>query len=433
MHTRTLMATLLVLLPLRPRPMPGDDAASAPAPLAQQRWRFVLTLNGLSVAQSGQAVLSDLPAADTLVLVPHERDLAWHSVVVPPAPAARWGAALRGVLEEDLADEAAAVHLAVAPRAQRGERAWVAAVDRAWLQQCVQAFTEQERVVDRISPLVWPNQSPHGHFQGRELGADDAVAANAERADDLMLTLVDASGVVCTPVQGSLARAWVRAAADQPWRFTADPGVAAAAEQWLGRPVQVMDPAERALSAARSAWDLLPGDLRAAARLHDRWRWLKTWRTPAWRPTRVGLAALLGAQVLGLNAAAWMEQRTVQDLQHAQRQLLQSTHPQVKVVVDAPLQMQRETDRARARAGVVGRHDFEALMGVLGTAWPLEGPPQVASSLSFDSAGLTVTLPGWSPAQQQALAAKVQSMGWRADVLPRGAVVLRAASAGSPP
>ena len=428
MHTRTLMSTLLILLPPRPRPTPAAPAASAPAPSDPARWRFVLTLNGLSVAQSGQATVADLPAADTLVLVPHERDLAWHTVSVPPAPAARLGDALRGVLEDSLADEASRVHLALAPKAQRGERAWVAAVDRAWLQQSVQVFTAQGRTVDQVSPAVSPDMPAHGHFQAREPGNDDAPAASVERADELLLTLCDAQGVVCLPLQGSTARAWVRDAADQPWRFTADPGVAAAAERWLGHPVQVLDGDERALAAARSAWDLLQGEMRTAARLMGRWRGLKAWRTPAWKPVRLGLAALLGTQVVGLNAAAWMEQRSLQGLQRAQQQVLQSTHPQVKAVLDAPVQMQRETDRARARAGVLGRHDFETLMGVISAAWPADAPAGGVNSLQFDSGALTVTATDWSAAQRQALAASVQAMGWRAEALPRG-VVVRAPSA----
>lgn len=438
MHTRTLMSTLLVLLPPRPRPAPGGEAVSAPQRPPTQRWRFVLTLNGVSVAQSGLAAGSELPAADTLVVVPHERDLAWHEVTVPPAPPARMEAALRGVLEEALADEAAAVHLALAPQAQRGARAWVAAIDRTWLQRCVEAVAEQGRVVDRVSPAVSPDLAAHGHFQARDANADanadegmSAVSAATDRAEDLMLTWCDEQGVVCTPVQGSVARAWVRAAAQQPRRFTADPGVAAAAEHWLGHPVQVLDPAERALAAARSPWDLMQGELRATPRLLSRWRSLKAWRTPAWKPVRLGLAALLAVQVLGLNAAAWREHRALHELQQAQRQLLQSTYPQVKVVLDAPLQMQRETDLARARSGVVGRHDFEALMGVISAAWPADAPPGALSSLSYDSSALTVTVSGWSASQQQALAASVQAQGWRAEVGPRG-VVVRAAT-GTPP
>ena len=42
----------------------------------------------------------------------------------------------------------------------------------------------------------------------------------------------------------------------------------------------------------------------------------------------------------------------------------------VAPVLDAPLQMQRETEALRAAAGQAGDNDLEALMGAVATAWP---------------------------------------------------------------
>src|SRR5664280_2785029 len=66
--------------------------------------------------------------------VVREADVSWHRITLPKAPAARLRAALVGVLEEALLEDAESVHLAIAPLVAAGQTTWVAALDRAWLQ-----------------------------------------------------------------------------------------------------------------------------------------------------------------------------------------------------------------------------------------------------------------------------------------------------------
>ena len=77
-------------------------------------------------------------------------------------------------------------------------------------------------------------------------------------------------------------------------RCSAAPAVAAAVERWWGGPVDLIGDAERALAAARGGVNLRQFDLA------PRHRGLRALRllgqaalAPAWRPVRIGLAALV--------------------------------------------------------------------------------------------------------------------------------------------
>ena len=431
------MSTLVVLLPARPRDVhPEGGGVSAAGDLNRHEWSFVLTHNGLSVASHGRAALPLLPPADTLVVVPAQVDVSWHRITVPKAPASKLKAALAGLLEDQLVVDPSAVHLALAPEAKASEEAWVAALDRAWLQACIEVLQSSSRTVDRVSPSVTPSDGLLGHFAlnatsatlaklamsapGLRAGASTDAGADA---NDLVLALCDAQGVWCTPLAGTVARHAVQSLAAQPVRWTATPAASAAAERWLGSPVQVESEAEHSLRAVRSAWNLLQFDL-SPTRRGARWgrvAW-QAWTSAPWRPVRWGLLSLILVQWVGVNVWAWTQQKALDDLKRAQIGLVQTTHPQVRLVVDAPLQMQRETDALRSAAGVPSVQDLESLLGAVATAWPEgQGPAQ---GLRFDPGQLTVTTAGWSDAELKAFTQRLQSAAWRVEVS-SGRVTLR--------
>jgi general secretion pathway protein L len=122
----------------------------------------------------------------------------------------------------------------------------------------------------------------------------------------------------------------------------------------------------------------------------------RTVASPAWRPARIGLATLLALQIVGLNAWAWHQRQAIAERRMAQEDLLRSTFPNVRAVLDAPLQMRRETEVLRAAAGRAGSSDLEALLGAAASAWPQgQGPVQ---TLRFEPGRLTCH-PGWSEQQ----------------------------------
>ncbi|MET0208105.1 MAG: type II secretion system protein GspL, partial [Burkholderiaceae bacterium] len=230
---------------------------------------------------------------------------------------------------------------------------------------------------------------------------------------ELALVWAHADGVAQWPLRGGLARALLPQPLPPEARFTATPAVAAPAERWLGTRLRVLSPAEHALQAARSLWNLRQFQLapkhRGLAALRDGWR---RFRSSAWRPVHVGLAALVVIQLLGLNLYAWQQRSVLEAKRRAMAELLLDAHPQVKVVLDAPVQMQRETDTLRAAAGRPGEADFEAALQAAALGWPAYQPVQ---TLSYENGRLTLAAPGWSEAQIAAFRDAVRAAGWQVE------------------
>jgi general secretion pathway protein L len=154
-------------------------------------------------------------------------------------------AALTGVLEDALLEDAEAVHLAIAPGAVAGQPTWVAAVDRPWLRRELALLQRAHLFVDRVVPMSWPDDPPIGHFSvadGGDPGKPSAVS----------LTWAHTDGVANVRLQGGLGRALVPTPSPPTTRWSASPAAAATAEQWLGAPVNVMPVEQRLLQAARS-------------------------------------------------------------------------------------------------------------------------------------------------------------------------------------
>ena len=129
---------------------------------------------------------------------------------------------------------------------------------------------------------------------------------------------------------------------------------------------------------------------------------------------RLGLAACVVIQLAGLNAWAWHQEREIVRTRQMQAALLQSTHPQVRAVLDAPLQMQRETDRLRTAAGMAGPDDLEAALAAAATAWPAGRAP--ARGVRFEPGRLTLSVAGWSASDAQAFGQRLRPSGWQVEL-----------------
>lgn len=399
------MNTLVVFLPPRPRlrasalPGPGADEVST-------EYAYVLSPDGVSVGSQGRATPGRLPKASTVVAVVVESDISWHRIALPRAPAGRLRAALGGVLEEALLDDADSLHLAVAPQSTPGSLTWIAAVDRAWFATELGMLEKASVFVDRVVPLAWPDEPPSGHFSERP---------GDSSGEQVQITWSYSEGVVQLPLHGTLARALVPSPPPVGARWSATPGASLTAEQWLGQPVQVVTPAQRALLASRSLWNLrqfaMARKNRGLRALRDTWR---EFLSPTWRPVRYGLIALVLVQIVGLNLWAWQQRSTLQAKQRAIVALLQSTFPQVRAVLDAPVQMERETDVLRAAAGRPGDADLEPMLQIAAAAWPSDRPP--VDDLRYEPPGkLTLTAAGWAPEQIDQFRNQLTPAGWRVD------------------
>ena len=384
------MSTLIVALP--------HPAALTPS----ASWAWALTPDGRTLADHGNAALALLPRADELVLMVPMQALSWHRIELPRAPAKRMRAALDGMLEEQLLDEPQALHLALQPLARPGTPTWVAACDKAWLQAALQLFEAAQRPVMRLVPEVAPAITA-------EAGAPRAwVTGSPEQA---WIVSAGANGVMNLPLA-----AFSGSEIDQPGlELLADPPVAALAEQALGRKLRVVHPAERLLAAAQSEWDLAQFDLLhtgTARRLRGaQRRWRNLLDAPQWRPVRWAVLLLLLVNLAGLNAWAWKEQRSLDAKRNEVRELLVRSFPGVKVVVDAPLQMEREVASLQRGGGLASARDLETMLASL---TPLLPPGRSASGIEFTAGELTLKGLQLNNAEFSALQARLPALGMRA-------------------
>lgn len=404
------MSVLVVLIPPR-------DRASPPSAAARDglEYAYVLSPDGLVLAAQGRALPAQLPRADSVVAVLADADVSWQRLPLPRAPAARLRAALVGSLEEALLDDPDSLHFALAPGAAAGQPTWVAVSHKGWLQAHLGALEAARVPVARVVPSSWPDEPPSGHFD-----------ADTDAGAPLRLAWAHADGVAQLRLQGTLARSLLGGlpnAGDTGARWSASPAAAAPAERWLGSPVVVMTEEQRALQATRSLWNLRQFDLaphhRGALALRDGWQ---RFLARGWRPVRIGLAALLVLQVVGLNLWAGQLRGQVQARKVAMDQLLRDAHPQVRSVLDAPAQMQRETDVLRTAAGRPGDADLESLLGAAAAAWPEGMAP--AAGLRFEAGRLSFPAATWAPAQREQFSARLRAGGVRVEAQPDQSLTL---------
>jgi general secretion pathway protein L len=403
------MSILIIQLPARSRlstDAAASEAGAAPASSGPKEFSYVLSLDGLSMARQGRCSAPMLPKADSVIAVMAITDLSWHRLTIPKAPAARLRAALASMLEESLLVDPDDMHLAVAPTAKAGQPSWVAACDHTWLTSQLMALEKAKVRVDRVVPGVSPDEPPSAYFHEHHPSDN----ADADSGSEVLLTWSTGEGVSTWPVAGSLSRALLPEPLPVQARFFATPPVASPAERWLGRAVTVQSQTEHLLLAARSLWNLLQFELTPRSKglyaVTDQWRRVMS---PQWRPARVGVLALVGAQVLGLNLWAWQQQQLVKTKRASMVQVLKTAHPQVQAVLDAPVQMRRETETLRAQAGQAGDNDLEALMAAVATAWP---PEQPTAGLQYDGSVLTVMPPAsWGPAELDRFRSKLGTAG----------------------
>ena len=358
------MSTLILHLPLA---LPGPHT----------EYRYTLTLDGYSASSHATARAALLPAAGETVAVVPAQALSWQRVSLPQgvgAQSPRLRAVLEGLLEERLLDDPAALHFALPPQTPAASPVWIAICDRAWLRAALQALETAGRPIARVVPEFAPGANSTTASGQPELFAQ----GTPEDAHWVVTGYGTEAGVVVLPLSSAaLALVNLQAGDDNAapaYAVQAEPAVAALAEKLLGRPVQLETHSTSALRAARGEWDLAQFDLASSGRT----RALRKagslasalLHAPQWRAARWGVAVLLLAHLLGLNLWAWQEHQSLAAKQASVRNALTQTFPQVKVIVDAPVQMERELALLRQSAGALSAQDLEPLLAISASALP---------------------------------------------------------------
>ena len=420
------MSTLIVVLP--PPGAAAGGAASSALP-----YQFVLSSDGTTVAQHASAALERLPARgrgarEVVALVPAAA-LSWHRVELPKgtlgrgaAGSPRLRAVLDGLLEDRLLDETSELHFALQPDARAGEPVWVAVCHRNWLRQALQALEQAGRAATRVVPEFEP-------------GAPALHAIGTPQHPQLVAT--DELGVSLLPLApASVPLAFHGAPVPQEMTAISEPAVAELAELALDRPILIQTAAERWLQSARSPWDLAQfalansGRGRAARKFGGVAR--EWWSAPRWRAARWGLALLLLTQLIGLNAWAWRENAALAAKREAINSTLRTSFPGVQVVVDAPVQMERELALLRQSAGAASGRDFEAILSALGNALaqvaPASPPP---SSIEFANGDLRLKGLNLTSQQVAAIGERLRGAGLSARTDADALLVRPVAAAGA--
>jgi len=327
--------------------------------------------DGHSVQRSATGAAATLSphAGEVVAVVPHSR-LAWLRVQLPPAShGTRLQSVLQGLLEDRLLDDPQQLHIVLAPDAETtarlGGETLVAVCDKPWLREALAPLQAAGLTVQRIVPELSPTDKPVLQVMGEP-----------EHSQSL---LCHAHGVTLLPPNTAQWRAFAELSQDD-LQIQAEPAMVARVQSTLQRQPMLQTAAQRWVKSSQSAWDLAQGEW-AQGRAQRVQRqvlaaWQTLWHAPAWKPVRWGMVTLVALQVLGLNALAWQESRALNAQQASLQNILKTTFPSVTLVIDAPLQMQREVDALQQKSGTASSTDFEPLLAALAGVLPAGQTPQ---------------------------------------------------------
>jgi general secretion pathway protein L len=407
------MTTLIITLPPK-----GIDSTA--------KLEYVLSADGLSVTTHDTVGLSLLPKShDEVVAVVPAQMLSWHRVSLPAGSVprglageratTRLRAILEGLLEDDLLDEPAQMHLALQPQASSDAVVWVAACDRAWLTAALNALAQAGQPVRRIVPEFTPQSLANTVVMAGDpdqpwvAGMLRSAAQGGPAAD----AQVEAGLLVCALNASTLDRFMVDMADGAQPQVLAEPAVAALAERLCKRPVTLQQRAERLLQASQSSWNLAQFELANLARSRQ-WSGAmlsaKSFlHAPQWLAARWALVAMVMVNLVGLNAFALREQAGLADTRRAITKVLTETFPRIQVVVDAPLQMGREVAALRRNSGQASASDLESLLAALSTVAP---QTYTLTGIDFETSQLRAK--GTGGVDVSAVTARLKSAGLNA-------------------
>jgi general secretion pathway protein L len=389
------MSALIVVLP----PQPVSTATE---------FAYAVTNDGATVARHGAAQASVLPApartGNEIVAVVPAAMLSWHRVELPKGVTARTPrlrAVLEGLLEDRVLDEPDTLHFALQPDARAEASVWVAACDREWLRGALLLLEGAGRPVSRIVPEFAPQATPVLYAMGDP--------------EDAQLVAASSEGVAALPLAaGALG---LLPSLPEDTVVIAEPAVAQLAEQLLQHAPVLQHPADRWVRAAQSDWDLAQFELSSSGRARVYKRLATLWAdivsAPEWRPARWGAVALVALNLAGLNAWALRERSVLDARREAMQRTLTETFPSVKVVVDAPVQMEREIAQLRQATGATSGRDLEAMLGALAFAVP---PSHAIGGMDYANGELRVRGLALGPDEARGVAAAMKTRGYNAAV-----------------
>lgn len=361
-------------------------------------WRVEADGRTQSLHQSMADIQRSQPT-QLLAVVPAAQ-LAWHAAVLPVGIRLRGDnrlqAVLQNQLEEGLLEDSSLAHVALAPDAVAGAPSLAAVCRQDWLSGWLKTLEAAQLKVARVLPEVPP-----------EMLATEGVCTAF--AHCTWVTQLHAGLPLTLPLSAE-TNGLVAATP-----FQALPAAYTEAARCLGADsVRLISEADYVQALLHSSWDLAQHQLSSTPL--ERWRRkAKAWAqelmlAPEWRAARVGMYALALVAVLGLNALVWEHQRALERKQALVVETVQRAFPQIRVVVDGPLQMQREMQNLRVAAGVLSPQDLQPLLSAAGTA--LDAGSSRPTTVEYT--GSELLLSGLPVPDVAAVQAKLQGTGYSA-------------------
>ena len=286
-------------------------------------------------------------------------------------------AVLDGLLEEQLLDDTSLTAIALSPKAQIGKegiKTWIATCNKAWLSESIAQFETAGHRVVQVVPAFEPEKSE-----------SESYAFITGTTEEAFLTTVSVKGVLTFPMsshtqtQSSNLSSGLKQHIPNDAIVFSEPAVAEIAENILERSIQIRQISVGLLDSADTEWELaqfdqkLSGDGDGIKRIRRTWQ--AFWQSMAWRPARWGLIGLLLANVIGLNAWAWHQKNSLETKKTLIANQLTQIFPQVKVVVDPLLQMNKEMASLRQITGSVSAQNFETVLSAFSLHTGTNSPP----------------------------------------------------------
>lgn len=374
---------------------------------------FFYCENGWEVTSSGQSILQELPHAAKTIGVLMPNDVAWHRVLVPKVHVSRLKAALFGLLEEQLLGESHEIHLARSRFATIGHRGWIASIYLAHLNSCIANLQHAGHHLDAVVPLFEPRDDLDLISKNDpDLILDQVTPTNIHvqlgNHSKWELVVSSSEGIICLPCNAPMVQSWKD---DPSTIWSAEPELASDVGHWLGREPTPLAKVDRLLQSARQGTNLLQFDLIPRSSGSRRMmEWLSAFTGRQWRWVHIGLVAFILAHVMGLYLNAWNLNQQVTLKKTEIDALVRQTFPSIQVVLDAPVQMQKELDRLRNQQGLAGSHDFETLLDAVTSVWPPSKP--WAQSINYESGELRLVIVNWMPDEFEKFKESSLFKGW---------------------
>lgn len=350
-----------------------------------------------SVLQSGSDPLAALPKGHECVAVAAADRVLLVAATLPPGSRRRWQTALPFAVEERTLPDPEDNHVVPGPVLADGRIA-LAVMDKSWIKRIVDACQAAglplrrmvaETLLPQLSPATWTLVLDGAGGFVRS-GAASGMALDGGGAEHAPLALRLNAAL---PKRLEVRYAQSVPAAERALPQWPDlPATLVAGPPWDWRHAPI--PAD--------AWNLLWGEFAPRARIREWW--------PTLRPIALILLAALGVEALGANLQWAMLANERNALARDMERSFRAAFGETGVLVDAPLQMQRNLAELRHETGQPDDGDFLALLDAAAPALAAL-PAGGVQALHYESGRLDADIKATRSDDLQALRQRLQSRG----------------------